>query len=491
MSNRENLPVYLGAALASLLLSVWQIIGVAQINHDAVYYLQAIQGDADSIRQIGNWLLYSKLIQAIHLIVGVEPEHAAWLLNILLDTVLVLAFIRLIEVLGGNRRTLIWAAVLVLSLPYLNDNRAEIIRDHGYWAFSLVAMIFFLRLFRNFSWRSLLAWNLAMLVATLFRVEGAVFIVFMPFALLLNTNLPWQQRIRHTRLALLPVIGITGMIALAIMFSSGFQNRLVDALAKSGNILSVFTEIVPGKAHLLARGVIPQFSQSTAEATIYLGVIYSILKDLVSSLSWLYFGILVLRRWFPAPGLPQHARPVIGFYAAISFLILFLHGAQHFIMVSRYTVSLALMLLVIVVFSLNELQRRTQEKPGFKPRIAVVGFCIMLLFADSLINSSKPKVYILDAAQWAQKNLPDQAKVLTDYHPERVGYYSNRHNNRHYDFQRYRPASTSIEDYDYAFVRTREGRANSKLQQLLYKKQLKPVKKISTDQQGVIIYKLR
>ncbi len=491
MSNRENLPVYLGAALASLLLSAWQISGVAQINHDAVYYLQAIQGDAESIRQIGNWLLYSRLIQGIHLLFDLGLEHAAWLLNTLLDTLLVLAFMRLIEELEGNRRTLIWAAVLVLSLPYLNDNRAEIIRDHGYWAFSLVAMISFLRLFRAFSWRSLLAWNLSMLIATLFRVEGAVFIAFMPFALLLNTSQPWQQRFRNTASALLPVAVAVAALALTMSFSSGFQNRLDDLIAKIGGLLSIFRDIIPTKAALLTRGVIPQFSQSTAEASIYLGVLYSILKDLVSSLSWLYFAILVLRRWFPAPALPQHARRVIGFYAAISFLILFLHGAQHFVMVSRYTVSLALMLLVIVVFSLDELQRRMAREPTFKPLIAVVGICILLLFADSLISSSRPKVYILDAARWAQKNLPDQARVLTDYHPERVGYYSNRHNSRHYDFERYRPASTSIEDFDYAFVRTRKGRATSKLQQLLYKKQLQPVKKISTDQQGVIIYKLR
>lgn len=491
MSYQENLPVYLGAALASLLLSVWQITGVAQINHDAVYYLQAIQGDAQSIRQIGNWLFYSRLIQGTHLLFNLELEHAAWLLNILLDTLLVLAFIRLIDSLGGNRRTLIWAAVLVLSLPYLNDNRAEIIRDHGYWAFSLVAMIAFLRLYGNFSWSSLLSWNLAMLIATLFRVEGAVFFVFMPVALLINTSIPWRQRIRNTGLALLPAIAVVIGIALGMAFSSGFQNRLVDAIARFGSTLSVFTEIVPGKARLLTRGVIPQFSQSTAEASIYLGVIYSILKDLVSSLSWLYFAILVLRRWFPAPGLPKEARTVIGIYAGISVLILFLHGAQHFVMVSRYTMSLALMLLVIVVFCLDELQRRVLEKPGYKPRIAVVGFCIMLLFADSLISSSKPKAYILDAAQWAQKNLPDQARVLTDYHPERVGYYSNRHNSRHFEFQRYQPASTPIAEFDYAFVRTRKGKANSKLQQLLYKKKLKPVQKLSTDQQGVIIYKLR
>ncbi len=491
MKLRETLPIYIGVALLGLLLSLWQIHSAPQINHDAVYYLLALQGDTASIQQIGNWLFYPYLIKGISLTLGLEPEHAAWLLNILLDTLLVLAFIRLVETLGGSRSTLLWAALLVLSLPYLNDNRAEIIRDHGYWAFTLVAMIAYLHLFREFSWKNLLLWNLAMLIATLFRVEGAVFLAIMPLGLLLNTALPLRQRLRYAALTLLPVVVITLVFALMMAFSSSFQNRLVETITKAGSLLSIFTEIIPGKASLLQHEVLPQFSQSAAELTVYLGVIYSIAKDLFSSLSWLYFGILLLRRWFPATNLPGEASKVIGLYAAISFLVLFLHGAQHFVMVSRYTVALALVLLVIVVFSMEGLLQKARENPRLKPRMAVVAICIALLFADSLISSAKPKVYILDAARWAQENLPDGARVLTDYHAERVGYYSNKNNNKHYVFLRYRPGATPVEEYDYAFVRTRKDKANSKLQQLLYGQGLKPVQKITNGQQGVIIYKLR
>ncbi|WP_456379696.1 hypothetical protein [Thiolapillus sp.] len=490
MSRRETLPVYIGAALLGLLLSLWQIHSSPQINHDAVYYLQALQGDVTSIKQIGNWLFYPALIKGVSLALSLEPEHAAWLLNILLDTLLVLAFIRLVETLGGNRNTLLWAALLVLSLPYLNDNRAEIIRDHGYWAFTLVAMIAYLRLYRSFSWSSLLLWNLAMFIATLFRVEGAVFLAIMPFGLLLNTRLVWKQRLRLTTLALLPIVTIGLVFALVMAFSASFQNRLVETISQAGSLPTIFTETIPRKAELLQHRVLPQFSQSTAEVTIYLGVIYSIIKDLISSLSWLYFGILVLRRWFPAPGLAKEAPAIIGFYAAISIMILFLHGSQHFVMVSRYTMSLALVLLVVVVFSMEELQRKIRENPALKPRMAVIAICIALLFADSLVSSAKPKVYILDAARWAQENLPDGARVLTDYNAERVGYYSNKNNKKHYLFLRYRPAATPIEDFDYAFVRTRRGKANSKLQQLLYGQGLKPMQKITDEQQGVIVYKL-
>jgi len=411
-------------------------------------------------------------------------------LNSILDILLVIAFIRLIETLGGSRSMLIWATVLVLSLPYLNGNRPEIIRDHGYWAFTLVAMIPYLRLYECFSWRHLLLWNLAMVVATLFRVEGAVFLALMPFGLLLNNEQPWGQRIRHTTFSLLPFLLITLGFVLTMQLYPSFHNRLAETLSKAGALLNIFTETVPDKARLMREAVLPQFSQCDAEITLYLGVAWSIIKDLVSSLSWLYFAILLLRHWFPAPALPDKAGKVIFFYTAISLVILFLHGAQHFIMVSRYTMSLALMLLVVVVFSLDEQQKRMQAHTALKTRFGVVAICVTLLFADSLINSNKPKIYILDAAKWSRRNLPDKARILTDYHAERVGYYSNRDNDKHYEFRRYREGKTSLNAYDYAFVHTQGGKANSKLQQLLFNQQSKPMVKIEKGNQGVIVYQL-
>jgi hypothetical protein len=491
MNNRqETMPVYLGAAIASLLLSLWQILGIAQINHDAVYYLLAIQGDSASIQQIGNWLFYPRLIGIISSLSGLNTEISAHILNSLLDLLLVLAFIRLVEELGGNKRSLIWAAVVVLSLPYLNENRADIIRDHGYWAFTLAAMIFYLRLYRSFSWKSLLLWNGMMLVATLFRVEGVVFLALMPLTLMLNRAYSWHSRIRSTLLSFLPTMIIALLFVGATIHFGNTENRLIDSITRAGTVLDVFTQQIPDKARQLKAVVLPEFSRSSAEITIYLGIIYSIVKDLFSSLSWLYFGIFLARKPFPAPRLPAEAKTVITVYALISLAVLFVHGAQHFVMVSRYTMALALMLAVVAVFSLDELQRRIKDVPQRKPWLVIICMCIAILFIDSIFNTSRPKVYIIDAANWAQQNLPDGSKVLTDYHPERVGYYSNKNNNRHYEFLRYRTANTPLNNYDYAFVRTRNGKANSELQQKLYGQGLKPVKKIIRDKQGVIVYQL-
>jgi len=488
MISRQNLSIYLAAAIASILLSLWQIAGVQQINHDAVYYLLAIQGDTDAIRQIGNWLFYSRLIETTALLTGLAPEQAAWAVNILLDSLTVLAFLRLVEDLGGTRRTLSWAALIILSLPYFNDNRAEIIRDHGYWAFSLVAMIFYLRLFRRFSWKDALGWNLGMFIALLFRVEALVFLVLMPLGLLAaGPGGPWKAA-----RTLVPVAVMSLGFGLGLLFSSGMQNRLVDSLANAGLLMQVFTETIPRKAALLRQGVVPQFSQGMAETTLYLAVLWSILKDLISSMSWLYFAILLLRRWFPAPALPMNYRRILWIYAALTASVLFVHGAQHFIMVSRYTLALALMLLPVVVFSLDELHRKYREENRGGPFLAAAMLGMLILAADSLHSSSTPKAYILQAAEWARNNIPDRARVVTDYHPERVSWYSNRNNDKQMEFQRFRPGRTRLGDFDYAFVRSGGKMEDSRLYLVLSKRGLEPVAHIEPERgRGVLIYRLK
>ncbi len=484
MKDRQKLSIYAGAALVSLLLSLWQIIGVQQINHDAVYYLLAAQGDPDAIRHIGNWIFYPRLIAWTSWLTGLNPEHAAWMLNSLLDTLTVLGFVRLVEELGGNQRTLLWAALVVLSLPYFNENRSEIIRDHGYWAFSLVAMIYYLRLFRQFAWKPVLGWNLAMCAALLFRVEALAFLLIMPVALLASGT----DGLKKTVKTLLPVL-IPG---LALVLFSGMHNRLTDSLTHIRQMTLAFTEVIPHKAALMRKGVVPEFSQGMAETTLYLGVAWSIIKDLISSMSWLYFGILVLRRLFPAPALPPNYRRILWLYALLSTAILFAHGARHFIMVSRYTLALALILLPVVVFALEELHRKYREENRGGAWLTAVLLGILLLVGDSLYGPSAPKAYILQAADWARANIPDQSRIVTDYHRERVSWYANRNSNKKLYFRRFRPGQTWLKDFDYAFVRSGKKREESRLYQILTKRGLKPITRIEPERgRGVFIYRLK
>lgn len=484
MAGADSRLVYLLAGLASLLLSLLAFWQNGLINHDGVLYLRAIEGDPEAVRWIGNWLFYPKLIGGLAGLTGLGPEESAQLLNALLDLLLVLAFIRLVEELGGSRSTLAWGALLVLILPYLNDNRAEIIRDHGYWAFTLVALIHYLRLYRNFSWKALLLWNLAMGVATLFRVEGVVFLALMPLGLLLRP-LPPGQRIRETLKAMIPVLAGAVLLLFWMLLDGEAGNRLTRLLSNSRQLLEVFATRIPEKARQLRETLLPDLSGTTSVLVICFSVLLSIVKDLAESLSWPVVLIILLRKRFPAPALPESYRRLLLPYATISLLVLFVHGSRHFVMVSRYTMALALALLPVAVFALDEFWKRYRRREAPAWLAGLVVLALVGLAGDSLVNSSRPKPYITDAARWAAENLPPGSRVVTDYETMRLGYYAEKEGGRNLGFVRFSPRKGTLGDFDYAFVRRPDGPLARQLG-----KNARKLWQSGGDRNGVTIYRL-
>ncbi len=447
----RRLSPYLVGALGSLLLSFWYVRLAGVVNQDGVLYLLAAQGDVQSATSLGNWIFYSHLIRGVSWITGWAAEHAAWLVNGLLDLLLVLAFVRLVEELGGNRRTQ-WLGVLaVLVLPYLNDNRAEIIRDHGYWAFSLVALVCYLRLFRRFSWGWLLGWYGAMGLATLFRVEGAAFVALMPLGLLLRP-VPWRRRILEMGLAYLPLGLAAGLVA-------GFRpdllqgNRLGTTLVNGVTFLGkAFVEGPSARAGELQQLLSPYYSHGTALLVIWFAAAVDILKDLAKALSWPFFLVLLLRRWFPAPGLPAEYRRVLLAYGGVSLLVLLFQEMRSFIMVSRYAMALALALLPVVVFALEALWRRYESGWVGRGLAGLVVFAIVVLAADSLIESPDRKGYLAAAGRWMAGHLPESARIVADKEWLRLTYYANERKPGPRQVERFDPSVTPLEDYHYAVV---------------------------------------
>jgi hypothetical protein len=423
----NRLLVYVLAVLGGVLLSLWRIHFNDLINQDAVYYLQAAAGDLESARHLNNWLFYSWCIRFVSDGLGLELLGAAYLINTFLGAILVYSFLRVVEMFNGDGRTLFWAALVILSLPYLNDNRAEIIRGHGYWAFSMLGLIYYIRLFREFSWWSLAGWTGSMVLATLFRIEGLVIVCLAPMGLLLNTRIAWKARFYSLLKTSIPLLLGAAFLLLLYLQMDSFQNRLLEvftSLVSMGNALLIK---VPHKADLLRQHVFPLFSRDGSLLSVYLVLLFMIIKDFIESMSLPYFMIWLFRRSLPATGLASDAASIIGFFTAANFVVLVPYMLQHFVMVSRYTVMASLLLLIVVAFSLAELHRKQSADGVKKHRLwfNAVLLVMVLMFVLGVKTSESKKLYVLDAANWMQQNLPDKTHVGTDYQKERLEYYAN------------------------------------------------------------------
>ena len=423
----RRLLVYVLAILGGMLLSLLAIHFKELVNQDAVYYLQAAAGDMDSAKHLNNWLFYSWCIRFVSDGLGLELLGAAYLINTLLGGILVYAFLRVVEMFHGDTRTLFWAALVILSLPYLNENRAEIIRGHGYWAFSMLGLVYYIRLFREFSWWNLAGWTGCMVLATLFRIEGLVILCLAPLGLLLNTRLSWKIRLAGLLKTSVPLLLGAVFLLLSYLLLDSFQNRLLEVFESLANIGNALLAKIPHKAALLRQQVFPAFSRDGALLSVYLILLFMIIKDFIESMSLPYFMIWLFRRSLPATGLAPDAASIIGFFTAVNFVVLVPYMLLHFVMVSRYTLMASLLLLIVVVFSLAELHRKKSEDGSKKHRLwfNVVLLVMLLMFMAGVKTSASKKLYVLDAASWMQQNLPGSTHVGTDYQKERLEYYAN------------------------------------------------------------------
>jgi hypothetical protein len=185
---RNDRQIYGVALLTSILLSFLICYRNLVINPDGICYLLSAQviGSA-SIRDAmhfcpqAQWPFYSTLIYALVQISHLSFAASAHVLNGLFSLASVITFILIIKELGGDRRILWLAAGVILLNHQFNVLRVDIIRDHGFWAFYLISIYLLLKFFREPKWTTALAWNASLVIATLFRIEGAVFLLAMPF----------------------------------------------------------------------------------------------------------------------------------------------------------------------------------------------------------------------------------------------------------------------------------------------------------------------
>ena len=419
--------IYLAAITISLALSLWLVLGQEIINQDAVLYFNAIFGEQESLLRINNWVFYPKLIYWLSSLTGLDLEASAHLINALLDALLVVAFLRAAEELGAKPPILVWAALIILTLPYLNDNRAEIIRGHGYWAFILLAFTYYVRLYRAFTWQRLLAWLALMAIATLFRIEALVLAIFLPLGFLLNDQILPARRLANLARCYLP-LGIALLLILGSYYLlGGFENRLLEVAGAFNQLTDSLTRIVPAKSLLLRQHVFPLFSASDATTSIYIIALTMIMLDFVQAMTLFYLGVWVAGKYLPATGLAPEAKPIIATWFAVNVIVLVPYMLHYFVMVSRYTLLLAMLLLIVVAFSLAEVRRKSIEKPS-RTNQSLYGLALLLitgLFLDSVIESPSSKTYVSEAGRWLKQNAPECAVIATDHQRDRLRYYAN------------------------------------------------------------------
>lgn len=422
--------------IAVLLSIAFSLLVIAQdrlINNDGALYLIAAdlitQGEWAAALARYPWPFLSILISYTSQATGLIPEYAAYLLSTLFFVLLTLCFIDFVRQLGGDRRTQLLAALLVLTLPYLNESRAEILRDHGYWFFYLLGLRFLFKHYQEPRLVTGLAWNAAILISCLFRMEGFVMMAMLPFILMLKRESSLKQRFtafiqaNWISLSLL----ILGLILLP--FAGDNLGRLAEFPLRIVRFWNALTVGLAHKAEVIQTGVLPALSAKFAMQSVLSILVLIIFSKTVAVMTSLNGMMLLLPRLHAEAILPKGFRTFVVWVVLINLLMLIIFLVPTFFLQARFTMPLVLTVLLLLPFLMNRAWALWQEESDswlYSRLFPVAIVIIMLMGVDGLTSiGGYSKTYLRDSSDWIAQNSATDSKIITS-ESDRFCYYIDR-----------------------------------------------------------------
>ena len=302
----------------------------------------------------------------------------------------------------GRSGTRLWvAAVLILALPLVNDYRDFVIRDFGYWASLLLAVLLFVRSVQRDSLSYAILWQLAALLAIAFRIEGVVLLAA-PAIYHLALDCERTGRMRRLLRSNLVFIGLTvlGLAGLAVFGTLGTTAnietlRLWLSYASPATIVTGLEQEAITLRHQL------EYLSSTGDAVLVLttGLLaLSAAKVFANAVPAYCLAAAYgrFRNWLA----PTQGSRVVWLFFALSLATMLALVASRYFLSSRYTVA-AVLLLSLTTFAYvdNGLQRLAELQ---KRRWLIAAWVLIaVIFADGVISTGASKKAIKTGSLWA------------------------------------------------------------------------------------------
>jgi len=451
---------WLFTALSALL--AWRVIYIQHgwINDDSVLYFEVARlfsiGEWKQGITLYNWPLYPAIITFIHKFTGFEFQRAAQILDVAFFALTTYSFVTLIRLAGGNKCIIAYGALLLFSTLYIvGDVLPMLLRDQGFWAFFLISIVFFIQFYRLKKLQTALIWQIAAIIAVLFRIEAITFLFFLPLILLTEKK---PDRIKAwvyaNSLSLLAFFIIVLVLFLHPRTSLTDFGRLNDLYTVSHNVYTNMTQGITQKAQMMGEQVLGSFLDQYGMTGVVVTLFAILCIKCIAAPGWIATLILAVNWRNIETQLLPDARKIFYWVIVLAIFNAAVILISTFILSGRYVVSLGFIMLILAAFCLSshiEGSNKTHPK-----RILLV--LIFLVIGFSLINNILPKKdgynFEQDAVTYIKKLQKPNERVF--YVSPRARYYAGQpFSSRGYDFEEYTAkaiADGSIQHYDYLAI---------------------------------------
>lgn len=449
----KHLPLWAGISAA--IIAAWIVLqshGV--INNDGILYIEAAKQFANREWARGfalyNWPLYPLLIATVSYLTPLEFQASAHATSILFFAMTGAGIALLAKEFGGDRRAMLAAILLLLCSPYVVRSLLPmVIRDHGFLAFHIWSLVFFLRFNRIPSWTNAGIWGVAATIATLFRIEGIIYLAFLPLVMLMTTTHPMKTRLQLLLKAQTVSILIGVLIGGLLLFhpAIGMQSmgRLADPINMGKSAFSQLSQGLADKADIYGTSVLGPFLENFALTGLTLTLALILLIKAAASAGWLQLAFAAYSRTVPKQAFVFKWLMLLGLINGAIILL------SAFVLSTRYLLPIATLILIMGAFGLAALFQST-----YKNKWALSGIVVALLLqtASTLWPFNHKNRYELEAAAWVKSHISSEMRVYFDR--GRLRYYatgdsSNRKEEPWEEVQRLLN-SDALKQYDFVLL---------------------------------------
>ncbi len=391
------------AFFGSLVLSAIAFYGSEFPNLDGILYLETAErfmaNGLAGTRELFDWNFFPICIAYVAKFTGLGYEAAAYALTAVLLAGVCATLVRITEEQFGGA---VWCAcVVALALPAFNGYRDFLIREFGFWLFSVLSLLAALKWTTRPSWRGGLVVQVFLVIACLFRIEALVFFAALTFWQLATAS-PWRQRLQ--RLPMLLGLPLAGGLVLAALMASGslhMSARLV-AFASAANPAAWSNfNLAAGQ---LGATVLNGYSGNEASSILFFGLFSTIPKQFLVR-SGLFLVPLVY--FFCQASLRSQIgkwQPMTWFFA-VYIVVLTVFVTNNLFMSARYVSFLNILSVPLVAVGLQGLFDRLPRW-----RYVLVGLALLTALANVISTSPRNPQYRA-AGLWLSENTQLVSKI--------------------------------------------------------------------------------
>lgn len=427
--------IYLAAILASFLFS-YIASQRSIINPDGICYLMSAEdigtnslSHAMRLCMQSHWPLFSILIHGLHTFTHLSYATAGYTINAWFSAWSVFMFILIVQRMGGQGMTLLYAAITILFAHEFNAVREYIVRDHGFWAFYLTSIWLMMRYLEQPTLKWASCWHASLFLAALFRIEGSIFLFALPFLVWFNKDFTWKQRTYAFFKLHVPSICLLAMLVMVVSFYQqdilkhvGRYHEVYEQLQYGTNI--IVERFAHAKAQLAAHVLTPD-SAGKAGVVLVLMIASWFIVSLIVNLSFGY-SLLVGYAWIKKLQLPRPAVLVMLAYLILNLMITLVFLLEHFFLSKRYLVASSLVLMFWIPFALTKLSEKKFTRLHLTYATAIALF-IIASAVSGIFDFGYSKFYIKNAGNWLAKEVPSNAKLYAN--DFQLMYYSKHYGN--------------------------------------------------------------